>query len=288
MKKDIYIDWIDKIESNIVAAFDKDFILLENGIFDGFDNYPFKINATTSIICTKGYAEGFINLKPFRLEANSIGTILPGQILEKTYVSEDFFGYVIIMSNKFTNNLITNATERLPLILSVSRNPILNVNDRKLSAAIGLFNILKETMQNTNNAYRMQVLTHLVLAYCYSMFFYQPIEKTNKKSIQQMIFNDFIELVQKNYKNERKLEFYADKLSITPKHLSRVIKEHSMSTASEWIDNYVILEAKALLKSTTMTVVQISDELNFSDNAFFARYFRRHVGMSPKEYRTSL
>ena len=261
---------------------------MKNEMTDRFKNNSYDTKAINDIICTKGYAEGFIKLKPFRLEANSIGTILPGQILEKTYVSEDFFGYVIIMSNKFTNNLITNATERLPLILSVSRNPILNVNDRKLSAAIGLFNILKETMQNTNNAYRMQVLTHLVLAYCYSMFFYQPIEKTNKKSIQQMIFNDFIELVQKNYKNERKLEFYADKLSITPKHLSRVIKEHSMSTASEWIDNYVILEAKALLKSTTMTVVQISDELNFSDNAFFARYFRRHVGMSPKEYRTSL
>jgi AraC-like DNA-binding protein len=80
---------------------------------------------------------------------------------------------------------------------------------------------------------------------------------------------------------------YADQLYLTPKYFSKVIKDNSGASASEWIDNYVILEAKALLKSTNMTILQISDELNFPSQSFFGKYFKRVVGVSPKEYRES-
>ena len=81
------------------------------------------------------------------------------------------------------------------------------------------------------------------------------------------------------------MEFYAYQLCITPKHLSKVIKQTTHKNANDWIDEHVILEAKALLKSTNMTTQQISEELNFSDQLFFGKYFRRHTGMSPKEYK---
>ena len=71
------------------------------------------------------------------------------------------------------------------------------------------------------------------------------------------------------------------------KYLSKVIKDNSGMSAGEWIDNYVAMEAKALLKSANMTVKQIIDELNFSSQSFFGRYFKRIVGVSPKEYRKS-
>ena len=95
----------------------------------------------------------------------------------------------------------------------------------------------------------------------------------------------FLSLVQINYKEQRGLEFYADKLCFTPKYLSKVIKENSGTSANDWIDNHVVLEAKALLKSTNMTIQQISDELNFPSQSFFGKYFKRHVGVSPKEYK---
>lgn len=81
--------------------------------------------------------------------------------------------------------------------------------------------------------------------------------------------------------------FYASKLSLTPKYLSKVIRQNSGKTAGEWIEEYVILEAKALLKSTNKTIQQITDELNFSTQSFFGKYFKRRVGLSPKEYRVS-
>jgi YesN/AraC family two-component response regulator len=91
--------------------------------------------------------------------------------------------------------------------------------------------------------------------------------------------------VQTHYREQRGLDFYADKLCITPKHLSKVIKAISDKPANDWIDEHVVLEAKALLKSTNMTIEQISDELNFPSQSFFGKYFKRVTGMSPKEYK---
>ena len=74
-------------------------------------------------------------------------------------------------------------------------------------------------------------------------------------------------------------------MCITPRYLSRVVKESTQFSAAEWIERLVVLEARALLKSTNMTIQQISDELNFSTQTFFGKYFKRRVGLSPKEYR---
>ena len=93
--------------------------------------------------------------------------------------------------------------------------------------------------------------------------------------------------MQKNFKEERFLDFYANELSITPKHLSRTVKSQTGFTAVEWIERYVILEAKVMLKSSNMTIQQIADELNFPSQSFFGKYFKKNIGVSPKEYRNT-
>jgi len=102
-----------------------------------------------------------------------------------------------------------------------------------------------------------------------------------------LLLDNFLEVLQKHYKVERGVDFYADKLCLTPKYLSTVIRQTSGKTAGEWIDEYVMLEAKALLKSTKMTIQQISDELNFPSQSFFGKYFKRLEGVPPKVYRES-
>ena len=78
---------------------------------------------------------------------------------------------------------------------------------------------------------------------------------------------------------------YADRLCISPKHMSMVVKKVSGRTASDWIDDYVILQAKQMLRSSSLTIQEVSRELNFSNQSFFGKYFKKHVGMSPSEYR---
>ena len=101
---------------------------------------------------------------------------------------------------------------------------------------------------------------------------------------QQQLFDDFLELVQAHYNEHRCMTFYAEKLCLTPKYLSQVILEVSDRHATDWIRDYVILDAKALLKSGKYTVQQVGDLLNFSNASFFGKYFKAAVGCTPRKY----
>jgi AraC-like DNA-binding protein len=108
-----------------------------------------------------------------------------------------------------------------------------------------------------------------------------------QKDKKDKLFDSFYHLILQHYRDSREVSFYADKLCLTPKHLSAVIKKTTGKSAREWINDYVLLEAKSLLQASNMTIQQISDELNFANQSFFGKYFKRAAGVSPKEYRES-
>ena len=201
-------------------------------------------------------------------------------------ISEDFEGLFIIMSQKFSDSLMPNAHERLPLHFSVRDNPVIPLNEESLNALITYFNMLKRVIQVKDHPHKIEIARHLTLAFSYgaSVDFHNLADNT-KKTHHEVFADKFLYLVQTHYKTQRGLEFYAEKLCVTPKHLSKVIKAASGKLPGELIDEYVTLEAKALLKSTNMTIQQISEELNFPDQSFFGKYFKRITGMSPKEYK---
>ncbi|MDR1763503.1 MAG: helix-turn-helix domain-containing protein [Dysgonamonadaceae bacterium] len=99
------------------------------------------------------------------------------------------------------------------------------------------------------------------------------------------LVGEFLQLAERHFKSERQVGFYAEKLCLTPEYLSQIIKTATGKSANEWIDDYVILEAKALLKSSKLSIQQIADELHFADQSVFGKYFKRMEGVSPKEYR---
>ena len=106
-------------------------------------------------------------------------------------------------------------------------------------------------------------------------------------SRQGRMSDQFLQLVQEHFREQRFLEFYANVLEVTPKHLSRTVKAQTGFTAVEWIERFVILEAKVLLRSSNLNIQQISAELNFPSQSFFGKYFKKITGMSPKEFRNA-
>jgi AraC-like DNA-binding protein len=123
------------------------------------------------------------------------------------------------------------------------------------------------------------------LVYEVDAYHWQHLSKTSSSVKSHPLFAKFRHLLSKNYKQERKLDFYADHLHLTPKSLSAAIKKQSGRSAGKWIDDAIILEAKVLLQNKTLTVSQVSGMLNFSDQSVFGKFFRAGTGMSPVEYR---
>lgn len=283
MKSTSPFNWRTDLEGLSKAdSIGDDFILFENPIIPSNFNTPFKVDVVTAIICIKGTTRGKINLKPYTTTAPGFITILPDQFLEHEYMSEDFSGLFIVMSKRFTDSL--NIQERLPLFLSVSNNPFRPLTEEELKAMIFFYSLLQKAVRNKDNPYRMEIVQCMIKAFFYSTYYGKPHEEPKKPKNEDLV-DRFLNYAKVHYKEYRGVQFYADKLFLTPKYLSKIIKENTGTSVSGWIDNYVVLEAKALLKSTNMTIQQISDELNFPSQSFFGKYFKRHVGVSPKEYK---
>ena len=279
-------NWRTELENFEIDSVGDDIILLDKPVITSALQYPFKMDTTTVVICIKGTTEGSINLKPYTTSGACLFTILPDQIIEYKSISEDFSGLFIVMSQKFTASLMLNVSERLPLFLVVRDNPVIPLNERSIEGMIRYFNMLKRIIQEKDHPYRLEVAQHLTMAFFYGASnSFHGITDNGKKTHHEMLVEKFLYLAQTHYKEQRGLEFYADKLCFTSKHLSKVIKQITGKSANDWIDEYVVMEAKALLKSTNMTIQQISDELNFPSQSFFGKYFKRVTEMSPSEYK---
>jgi len=243
------------------------------------------MDVTACFICIKGTTECSINLKPYIAKAPCLITILPGHIVEYKSISDDFNGMIVILSQKFTDSWMPNASERLPLFLSFRENPVIPLDEEMMERMIIFFDLLIKMTQAKDHPYRLEVVRYLTLAFFYGANDLHKISNNKKLSHQEAFVEKFLNLVRIHYRVERGLEFYANKLNITPKHLSKILKATGGKPANDWIDEHVTQEAKALLKSTNMTVDQISNELNFPSQSFFGKYFKRVTGMSPKEYK---
>ena len=212
--------------------------------------------------------------------------IAPGQIISVDNASEDFDVVVMLMSRRFVEGLLVYVNGSIPFRFGKNVPHIVHCSVEE-DYFTDVFNkAIRRIIQDKSNPFRKQVVQHVMMAVFYSSEKTRMVVEDNRsRSNADVLSQEFVKLVKEHFRKERQLKFYADKLCITPRYLSRVVKECTGSSAAEWIELTVVLEARALLKSTNMTVQQISDELNFPSQTFFGKYFKRRVGMSPKEYR---
>jgi AraC-like DNA-binding protein len=282
MNKISYLNWRTYFNPQNIYSVGEDLILLDSQLMES-PRYPFKTDMLTATICIKGRAEGSANLQKIITQPNSFNVILPGQIITHDYQTPDFEARHIIMSSKFVDTL--GLDNRFSLFNSHNQVISTTLSDYELEAILTFYEMLKWNITHKND-YILETVRHLTLAFFYgfSHTFQQNItsKQTNRP---QQLSDDFLLLVKQHFKQEHSLEFYANKLCVTPKHLTTTIKATTDCTAKEWIDKHLLLEAKALLKSTNLTIQQIADTLHFTSQDVFSKYFKHHIGKTPKEYR---
>jgi YesN/AraC family two-component response regulator len=201
-------------------------------------------------------------------------------------MSEDFDAHVIILSQRFLENLLVYINGSVSMRPGIMFDVVEKVDRDEVQQITLFYKGLRNIVENDDNPYRIQVVQHVLMAIFYSSDRLRTIkDDTDVRTSADNISRAFLKMVKDNFRSERQLKYYADALCITPRYLSRVVKECTGSSAADWIERYVVLEARALLKSTDMTVQQISDYLNFPTQTFFGKYFKRRTGLSPKEYR---
>ena len=270
-----------------------DFIGNDFAIFDDIKDmplspYPTRLNAACFCVCLKGWCRMHINLQKYELSEGMMGIILPDQIVQQGGRSDDFSGIFIAISKSFIDGVLPTMQQLFPLFFLIKERPCVYITPEEQQAFKDYHSFLWSRVKLKDNPFRKEITQGLILSLFYEIYsIYQGNEPTVRKvkSRKEDLFERFVRAITESYKQERSVAYYADKMFLTAKHLSTAVKEVSGKTAGEWIDSLVILEAKALLKSSEMSIQEISDELHFANQSFFGKYFKHHTGMSPKEYR---
>ena len=258
-----------------------DFIGNDFAIFDNirdipFTPYPTRLNAACFAVCRKGWCKLNINLRDYEMREGMLCIILPEQIVQQGERSDDFSGSFIAVSRDFMDLVIPTMQQLFPMFFMIKERPCIAVTADELQAFEEYHSFLWSKVKLKDNPYRKEITQGLLMALFYEIYdIYQghAVKERTPKSRKEDLFERFIRYVYEFYKEERSVSYYADKMFLTPK------------TAGEWIDSLVILEAKAMLKSSEQSIQEIADELHFANQSFFGKYFKHHTGFSPKEYR---
>ncbi len=211
----------------------------------------------------------------------------PDQIVLQGERSDDFAGLFIAVSKDFMDMVISTMQQLFPMFFMIKERPFVHITPEESQSFQEYHSFLWSKVKLKDNPFRKEITQGLLLALFYGIYnIYQghAVQERIPKS-REGCFERLSRAVSESYKEERSVSYYADKMFLTAKHLSTVVKEISGKTAGEWIDSLVVLEAKALLKSSELSIQEIADELHFANQSFFGKYFKHHTGMSPKEYR---
>lgn len=243
----------------------------------------FKITTYGFFLCLHGTGCGMIDLLPFQLRPGMLMVYVPGQLITYHSFSRDFRGTSLVMTRHFVDGL--GLPYNFALAVGVRETPVLELKPGEIAAIQNYCDMVRGLLRE-RRPFQAETLNHLTCAYAYGLgsYLYQMAEM-RKLSHEEMLMQRFLREVHIYYKRERKVLFYAKRLNLTSGYLSTLVRNISGKTASEWIDNFVLLEAKIMLKSTNLTIQQISNELNFPSQTFFGKYFKRLAGVSPKAYR---
>ncbi|MDD2437913.1 MAG: helix-turn-helix domain-containing protein [Massilibacteroides sp.] len=251
--------------------------------------YPHIIEGIAFAICVKGTARVKINLREYYIGANSIIIVLPNYILEILERSDDLSIKFLFFSFDFISDL--KLIGGIDFVEKIGQRPYFKLNEDKIENLLEFHAFIVKQYKKENHLYREKIAKNLLYTLIYEVLHLYHDESIgdNDETLtrNEKHLHEFIELLYKYHKQERSIAFYANKMFITPKYLSYVIRETSGKNAQQWIDEMVIMVAKALLKSSNMTVSQISEEMNFANPSFFGSYFRKRTGMTPVQYRES-
>lgn len=253
-------------------------------------DYPFSFEGFVFCIITRGIGTVRINFKEYSFHKNTIVTVLPKQIVEKVFCSDDYICEILSFSPDLLTDMPLQKEYGIPR--KISSNPSLPVSDRDMQNILRYYKFIEESFnRDKKGPFFDQIIRGHLFSFLHeiiTLYTELEIEENEKPSSRnEEITERFINLLISNYKEGRSAAYYADKMCLTPKYLSAVIKKVTGRPVNSWIEDMIIIVSKSLLKSTNSTILQISEDLNFPNASYFARFFKKKTGMTPKDYRES-
>ena len=255
---------------------------------------PCRFDGFLMFFCISGHFRISINLTEFEVCENSLFIDFPGDIITVPEIDgtqkEQLHFMVMAMTREYMSSLKFNVPQLMSKSLALLKNPCFTLTEEEKTAAKKYIEMASEILGSTFT-YKRECMAALLSSSFY--LFGSVIERsisscgteTSGTDRSKTVFNEFISLVSEFHTQKRGVAFYADKLCLTPKYLSRLVKSASGKSAPEWIDTYIILEAKNMLKYSDIPIKEIVNRLHFPNQSTFHKFFKAHTGLTPLRYR---
>lgn len=247
-----------------------------------------KLEGGAIFICRQGSATVNIDLQDYEIGPDTGALLLPGSLFRVERLSEDFtlslFGFTPEMFHEAAFRLETDFFRFL------KQHPCGAIPGGVAQTTNSLMQSISSVFADHQNTHRDQIARLLLRSLLLNFYdkthrYFDRRQAPEKNSRTEELLHKFTALIHDSATSERDVGFYADKLCISPKYLTSICRRTVGRSAKEIIDHHVLLEIKVLLQSTELSIQEISDRLHFPDQSYLGRYFKRHEGISPKDYR---
>ena len=254
---------------------------------------PLRTTFSMVFLCTKGNATIRCNSKECHIQTNTLFVCRPGNVLE--FIDGHLDQYSAICSpDKPIGPLSLPLQKLLPHYTELEELTILKLNPSEAKKLNTMIRYLKEAIQTNSDLlfYHEAIKTQAsAFAFCFLNILCSGLDLKNSTQHtthfrQQDYVRQFMSLLNLHYREQRRVTFYSEQMHITPKYLGSIVTHQTGRTVSDWIDHFVISEAKMLLGYSNLTIQEITYKLNFPNQSFFCKYFKSHTGMTPSEFRS--
>lgn len=263
-------------------------LMLDNLAQLQLPRHPCRMQCLFLALCLKGNARYFVDSVEHTVEQGDLIIINQGRVAYDSTLSPDCEGIGLLIDYNFFKESIKSVHELSSLFLFARKHPVFHLPEKKVEYVTAAFKRMKEKIDDTEHHFRSEMVQTIFLTMVYDLsdeiYRVQATDKMSGTRAEE-IFTQFILLVEKNFRTERRVGWYSEALCISPKYLSETVKTVSKRTPNEWIDSYVVMELRMLLKNSQYSIKEIAQQLNFSNQSFLGKFFKEHTGMSPSEYR---
>lgn len=256
-------------------------------ILNEYGRFPCKLKCGVYAFMLSGHAEATINIDRCEFNAGDLIVVEPGTFLLIHEFSDDALIYYVGFSASFLNKQVYGQKATLQS---------LHWDRPAIALSSDIQDLCKSAIELLFKSMNCEpsMLTASMMVHVYSVIQQLLIDITREAdqhasprihSRKQEMARQFTDMVFANYQKQHQLTFYADQLHVTLPHLCTTVKEVTGKTASSFITDAILVDAKSQLKITDLPIKEIAISLGFDNVMFFNKYFKSHVGMSPKAYR---
>jgi AraC-like DNA-binding protein len=259
-------------------------------MFRELDDLTALIQGVSIGVTVSGTAKIKINGKLHELRPNTLFIFNENTVIEQVKTSIRSSGYMITYSRQYLNSIHVDTQDLISIYHGFLDEPCVQIEPQEAAYIHDISKLMRSVLCDyAPTANRDKIIASLFAAmFHYVMGILQQHSNNGTNNVSNRtdeLFNRFLDLLREHCSTERSVEFYAQKMGITPKYLSLILKKKSGRNASKLIDEAVVYEAKRLLKYSGLSINEIATKLNFASQSFFGKYFKQRVGVSPSRYK---